>query len=394
MEELYDEDEDEQARIRREHRAQRMAEMRRNKWKQRKLRMLFRKTAPLLMGAVVVVVVLIFGIRNLFHKSEKALDSQPQNYAGVETESTQIESRAAGIGIGSVSENEAEQADSNSKTEEEETAQPTYFAEATDATASLGEDVISSHAILIDKDFNQIVAQRDAKTMINPASMTKILTVLVAAEHVENLDDTFTITIDMTDYSYTNDCSIVGFAENEAVTVRDLFYGTILPSGADAAIGLATYVAGSQEAFVELMNDKLTELGLSDTAHVTNCVGIYDENHYCTAYDMAMILSAAVDNELCRAVLSAHTYTTSSTEQHPEGITISNWFLRRIEDKDSGGEVLCGKTGYVLQSGNCSASCALDADGNEYICVTVNANSAWRCIYDHVAIYKQFLPQG
>jgi len=395
MEELYDEDEDEQALIRRERRAQRMAEMRRSKQKQRRLRMLFRKSVPFLMGAAVIVI-FIFGVRNLFHKSAEASDFQSQNDTLVETESTNMESRAAGIGTGSVSENDPEQAgeEPEIEEEEEEPAQPAYFAEATDATAALGEDVISSHAILIDKGLNQIVAQRDAKTIINPASMTKILTVLVAAEHVENLDDTFTITIDITDYSYTNDCSIVGFAENEVVTVGDLFYGTILPSGADAALGLATYVAGSQEAFVELMNEKLVELGLSDTAHFTNCVGIYDENHYCTAYDMAMILSAAVDNELCREVLSAHTYTTSPTEQHPEGITISNWFLRRIEDKDSGGEVLCGKTGYVLQSGNCSASCALDVDGNEYICVTVNANSAWRCIYDHVAIYKQFLPQG
>ncbi|HOO27483.1 MAG TPA: serine hydrolase [Lachnospiraceae bacterium] len=243
----------------------------------------------------------------------------------------------------------------------------------------------------MDTETNTILAQRDADAVISPASMTKILTLLVAAEHVTDLDDTFTITLDITDYSFENDCSNVGFSENETVTVRDLFYGTILPSGADAAVGLATYVAGSQEAFVELMNEKLDELGLSDTAHVTNCVGIYDEDHHCTVYDMAMILEAAMDNELCRTVLSAHTYTTSATEEHPEGITISNWFLRRIEDKDSAGTVICGKTGYVVQSGNCAASYAEDSDGNGYICVTVNSTSSWRCIYDHVAIYKQFL---
>src|SRR5699024_8410476 len=144
--------------------------------------------------------------------------------------------------------------------------------------------------------------------------------------------------------------------DGETVTVRDLLYGTILPSGADAAAGLAFYVSGSLEGFVDLMNQKLEELGLSDTAHFTNCVGLYDENHYCTLYDMAEILGAAIDNELCREVLSAHTYTTSATEQHPEGLLISNWFLRRIEDKDTHGTVLCAKTGYVVQSGNCAAS--------------------------------------
>ena len=167
-------------------------------------------------------------------------------------------------------------------------------------------------------------------------------------------------------------------------------YGTILPSGADAALGLAYYIAGSEEAFVELMNEKLEALGLSDSAHFTNCIGLYDENHYCTIYDMAMMMEAAMDNELCREVMSAHTYTTSSTAVHPDGITISNWFLRRIEDKDTGGEVVCGKTGYVVQSGNCAVSYGVDASGNNYICATADSTSGWRCIYDHVALYKEF----
>ncbi len=67
-------------------------------------------------------------------------------------------------------------------------------------------------------------------------------------------------------------------------------------------------------------------------------------------------MRAAIENPLCREVLSAHTYTTSITEQHPEGLLISNWFLRRIEDKEWDGEVLCGKTGYVKESGNCAVS--------------------------------------
>jgi len=251
-------------------------------------------------------------------------------------------------------------------------------------------DVYSSHTILIDESDNTIVAARDAKTKIYPASMTKVLTILVAAEHVTNLDDEFTITLDITDYAYVNDCSAVGFLDEETVTVRDLFYGTILPSGGDAALGLATYVAGSQEAFVEMMNDKLEELGLSDTAHFTNCVGLYDDDHYCTTYDMAIIMKAAVENDLCREVLSTHTYTTSSTAQHPDGITISNWFLRRIEDKDSGGLVLCGKTGFVNQSGSCAVSYFISDSGKPYICVTADTHSSWRCIYDHVAMYKTY----
>ena len=199
------------------------------------------------------------------------------------------------------------------------------------------------------------------------------------------------MTLEITDYAYVNDCSSVGFLDGEVVTVKDLFYGTILPSGGDAAVGLATYVAGSHEAFVEMMNAKLEELGLSDSAHFTNCVGLFDENHYCTVYDMAVIMDAAMQNELCREVLSAHTYTTTVTTQHPEGIEISNWFLRRIEDKDTGGVVIGGKTGYVDQAGSCAVSYEEYADGTPYICVTVGARSSWRCIYDHVDIYNNYI---
>ncbi len=278
------------------------------------------------------------------------------------------------------------------KGEQEQAAkeQKVYTAQTTDATTAVDDEVQSTNGIFIDLATGNILFDRDAHTRINPASMTKVLTVLVAAEHVTDWSDTFEITPEITNYSYVHDCSAVGFSNNEVVTVEDLFYGTVLCSGGDAALGLATYVAGSQEAFVDMMNEKLKELGLADTAHFTNCVGLYDENHYCTVYDIAMILEAAIDNPQCREVLSTKKYTTSSTSEHPEGIQISNWFLRRIEDKDTGGEVICGKTGFVAQSGSCAVSYGMDAAGNEYICATVNAHSGWRCIYDHVELYKRF----
>ncbi len=276
-----------------------------------------------------------------------------------------------------------------------------YEAASTSATTGFAESVISEYGVVIDVENGTILAQRNAKTSMSPASMTKVLTVLTAADALgiggtnwaDNpvLDETFEITIEITDYSFVNGCSNVGFEVGEKVTVRDLFYGTILPSGADAALGLACYVAGSHEAFVELMNQKLEELGLSDSTHFTNCVGLYDENHYSTVYDIAVILKIAADNPFCRAVLSAHTYKTGATEQHPEGLLISNWFLRRIEDKDTHGEVICGKTGYVVQSKNCAASLAADVHGKEYICVTAGSSGNKPCINDHVMLYQTWL---
>lgn len=413
-------------RERRARRARRMEEMKRRKDRQRLIRKIGRIAVPVMAGIIVIVV----AIGERTGKIGADTDSNTQvKQEGLETsdngkkaETKKAETKKTGTEKADTAEAETAQAagtgitGAESGTTNETVAaaaagsaegakaigeavsamkkgQSSYAASATEDTLLLGGDIISNYAILIDMDTDSIVAQKGAKTRINPASMTKVLTLLVAAEHIDKdkLDDTFTITVDITDYSYVNDCSNVGFAKDETVTVRDLLYGTILPSGADAALGLATYVAGSQEAFVELMNEKLAELGLSESARFTNCVGLYDENHYCTVYDMAVIMAAAIDNELCKEVLSAHTYTTSATEQHPEGITVSNWFLRRIEDKDAGGEVLCGKTGYVVQSGNCAVSYGVDKNGKGYICVTADANSGWRCIYDHVALYKQFM---
>ena len=372
-------DEDEQARSNR--RAQKIEEMKREKEIQKKQREQFRKYAPIAGGAFCVVVALIIGGVSLVRSGHDKKE-QEQNTVQVQTEEV----------TQPVSEVEVEESSAEKISSTEEEATKTLFTTQTTAdTTAVSSEVISENAIIIEEKTGNILAQKDAYARISPASMTKVLTVLVAAEHVENLDDTYTITLAETDYSYSNDCSNAGFDVDEQVTIRDLFYGTILPSGADAAVGLATYVAGSHEAFVDMMNEKLDELKLSDTAHMTNCVGLYDEHHYCTVYDMAVILKAAMDNPLCREVMSAHTYNTSSTTQHPDGILLSNWFLRRIEDKECGGEVLCAKTGYVVQSGNCAASYCLDKNGDGYLCVTAHSTSGWRCIYDHVALYQQFL---
>lgn len=270
---------------------------------------------------------------------------------------------------------------------------PPYSASANADTVQLGEELPSQYAIVIDLESGTILARKNAYAVISPASMTKILTVLTAAEQIEDsqLDDTVVIDFDITNYCYLNNCSVAGFLKDEAVTVRDLFYATILPSGADGALGLAKYVSGSQEAFVELMNQKVEELGLSGTAHFANCVGLYDETNVCTVYDMAMILKAAMDNELCRRVLTTKIYEVPASEAHPDGMILSNWFLRRIEDHmPEGTEILGAKTGFVNESGNCAASCATGADGRTYLCVTGNAYSSWRCIKDHAMLYETY----
>ena len=408
----YTAQDEERARRRRE----RIQQMKRQKERQLRMRKL---AVPLVLAVVVCVVLVAVGVKAVVgrHTTKKAQNAQslPLEYlseieqetkprAEIETDSDkklefQIEAdvnlACTDITASFLRIQEKQIAfieEQGLQTLGGKSNEPVLFAQADENTIGSVGDSVSENIIFIDVESGRILAQQDARMRISPASMTKILTVLVAAEHITDADDTFEITIDITDYSFSHRCSNAGFEVGERVTVKDLFYGTVLPSGADAAMGLAKYVSGSQEEFVKLMNQKLEELGLSETSHFTNCVGIYDDNHYSTVYDMAVILKAAYDNPFCREILSRHIYTTTPTAEHPDGIPLSNLFLRRIEDRDTHGEVLCAKTGYVDQSGNCAASLSVGNDGKLYICVSAHSTSSWRCIRDHVAFYQHFLP--
>ena len=250
----------------------------------------------------------------------------------------------------------------------------------------------SSYAILVDLETGNIVAERDADKIISPASMTKVLTVLTAMDYLteEDLDKTYTITQEIVDYALVNECSAVGYQKDMEITVRELIYGTILCSGADAALALAEYVAGSQEAFVELMNKRAEEFGISSSAHFTNVVGLYDENLHCKVGDMAVILACAMQNEFLAEVLNTRKCNSSVITESGEAEEISNWFLRRIEDKETNGNVIAAKTGFVDEAGCCAVSMLETPAGRRYICVTGNAYSSWRCIYDHTALYRCF----
>ena len=253
------------------------------------------------------------------------------------------------------------------------------------------EDVTSTFCILVDLKDGHVVAERNGFDTMYPASMTKVLTVLTAAEHVTDPDETFVITQEITDFAFSNGCSTANYLVGEEVTLRDLFYGTIMPSGADAALALAYYSAGDVDTFVEMMNAKVAELGLAGEAHFTNPIGIHSPENYCTPAAMAMIMKAALENDLCREVLAAHIYNTQPTNMHPDGQQHSNLFLRRIEDRDTHGVVLGAKTGYVVESGNCAVSYEQSNDGNQYILVTGQGAGKWAPIKEHALIYCEYV---
>ena len=164
-----------------------------------------------------------------------------------------------------------------------------------------------------------------------------------------------------------------------------------MPSGADAAYGIARLAAGSQEAFVELMNEKCDELGLKNT-HFCNPSGLHDENQYTTPAEMALIMKYAMSNEECAKVLGTYQYTTEATPQHPQGISLtSTMFSRMYGNEVEGVTIKAGKTGYTDQAHNCLVNYAVKGD-KEYVTVMAAAGNRWYVIFDGFKILERYLP--
>lgn len=270
------------------------------------------------------------------------------------------------------------------------TAETWEYPRVTADTYTLTDEVDAQSAILVDVTDNVVVASKQPKQVLYPASITKVMTLLVAVENIADFTDTFVMTFDMLNTLYIEQASVAGFSAGEAVTMEDLLYGCILPSGADATWGLAEYVAGSEEDFAELMNRKAEELGLRST-HFTNTSGLHDANHYTTAEDMALIMAAAMDNPHCRQVLSTYQYTTAATPEHPEGILLtSTMFSRMYGDEAEGALIISGKTGYTTEAGHTMVSYAEGENGHDYILVTMKGSNRWKATYDAINTYTRF----
>ena len=255
---------------------------------------------------------------------------------------------------------------------------------------TLKPEVNANFAILIDADAGLVVAEKNGNAKMYPASMTKVMTLLVACEHITDLNEKLEITQDIVDYVKKEGASNCGFKAGEQVTMLDLLYGLILPSGADAALALVRRIAGSEEQFVTLMNQKAQQLGISATTHFTNCTGLYNDNHYSTAEDMAIIMRAAAQNSVAATILTTRSYTTQANNKRTTGLSFSNLFLKRIDTQTTGGQVNFAKTGYVAKAGNCAVSYFTAASGRHYICVTGKTSGAWNVVSAHAALYSQY----
>lgn len=230
----------------------------------------------------------------------------------------------------------------------------------------------SPNALLMDASTGEVLAEHGGYERIYPASMTKIMTALLAVENTSNLNERITMPYDIYDRLYAEEASMAGFQPGEEAALRELLYGILLPSGAECCITFANRIAGSEEAFVGMMNSRAAELGMKDT-HFCNCTGLHDADHYSTAADIAALLRYALGSESFREAFTAHRYSVMPTAQHPEGFTFFSTMFQYMEsDAVTGGQILGGKTGYTGEAGQCLASLA-SVNGREYILVTAGA---------------------
>ncbi len=247
----------------------------------------------------------------------------------------------------------------------------------------------SSYAVLMQAGSGRVVGDINGETPMYPASMTKIMTTIVAIENLSDLNQEITVTNDMIANLYAQDATQAGFQPGETVQAIDLLYGVMLPSGADCCIALADTIAGSEEGFVELMNQKAEKLGLENT-HFCNTTGLHADDHYSTAKDIAELLRYALKNSTFREIIESPYHSTPGTNVHPDGITFYSTMFKNLSDTTViDGKIMGGKTGFTSEAGCCLASFA-EIDGIEYILVTAGAYQAGTPhIDDAVKLYNR-----
>lgn len=249
-------------------------------------------------------------------------------------------------------------------------------------------NINSNHAILYNLNDNSVLYEKGSKDKTSIASMTKIMTAIVAIENIENLDAKVKLTYaDFAGLAEAN-ASVAGFRSGEEVTYRDLLYGLMLPSGADAAQSLARNIGGSVDAYIGLMNQKAVELGCSNT-HFINTTGLDHAEHYSTVEDVAKIFQYAIKNKEFLEIVKSKTYTTSNGRLK---------FTSTIEKAKSRyglsmDYVLGGKTGTTGDAGYCLATIA-NYNGVDYMLVTAKTvfpSSRPLNYLDAKTIYEYFM---
>lgn len=229
----------------------------------------------------------------------------------------------------------------------------------------VSQDISAGQAVLIDGDTGKVLYEKAADEKAYPASTTKIMTALVTLETLMKYDSPIDQLIEVPRCAEGVEGSSLYLKAGERISIEDLLYGLMLVSGNDAAVALAEVIGGSQEEFVEMMNIRAAELGCTGTNFV-NPNGLFDDNHYTTARDMALIACEAMKNETFRKIVGSQQWNAASRESTYVTFRNKNKTVFQYE----GGNGI--KIGYTENSGRTLVASARRGE-KSMICVVMSA---------------------
>ena len=245
-------------------------------------------------------------------------------------------------------------------------------------------NITSKSVILYNMNENKVLYELKSNEKLQIASLTKIMTVITAIEHNDDLNKEVVITNDM--LKGISEYTQVGFKEGDRPTIKDLLYGSMLPSGADAVNALAISTSGSINKFVELMNEEAKKLKLNDTLF-DNPIGMDSENNYSTASDMAKLLIYSLKNKTFKEVFTAREYKIECLNKTVKTTLVS---YSRSYGLDVS-QITGAKSGFTDGAGLCLASTSTFDDVN-YLLITLGASTKSRsnAVRDSLEIYDYY----
>lgn len=230
-----------------------------------------------------------------------------------------------------------------------------------------------SAAGLFDLEQKNVLCGERIFEQVYPASTTKSMTAYLALKY-GNLEDTVTVSAHATDFNW--DESVAGLQTGDTLTLYDLICGLMIQSGNDCGTAIAEHLSGSEEAFVELMNQEAAALGATGT-HFVNPHGLHDDNHYTTAYDLYLIFNECLKDQRFLDIIALDSYTASITGADGTVRAVTwyptNYYSAGITTPPEGIHVIGGKTGTTDQAGNCVVLYEEDNGGKPYISVIMGA---------------------
>ncbi len=241
-------------------------------------------------------------------------------------------------------------------------------------------DITGEYVTLYNMNEDTLLYSKNDTKKTSIASLTKMMTTLVAIEEIDNLDKI--VTIKERDFEGTVGYSKAGFKVGDKVTYRDLLYGIILPSGADAVNAVVNNTLG-YDKFIKKMNETAKKIGMNDTSYA-NPVGKDDENNYSTSNDLAKLLKYALKNETFKTIFTTKNYKTSN------GLNLEST-VNRYENILNTNEIKGAKSGFTKDAGRCLASITT-LNNVDYLLVVINSSttSPYNAIKDTITIYDYY----